>query len=367
MDRRTICITGGHLTPALAVIDEIVRTHPEWKIVFIGRRHAGDADTHESEEYRIISGRGIEFHELKTGRLLRTFSWRTFVSLLRTPAGFFSAYSILRQVRPDVVVSFGGYLALPVAYAARILGIPVVTHEQTHVPGLANRLIAGISAKICVSYADTLVLFPKDRTVVTGLPVRESIFHPPASPPFPIDGTLPVVYITGGATGARSMNHLIYPIVPKLIRSHVVVHQVGSAWLSEARKIRAGLRGDRRARYHVFGYLDEMEHAYVLNQAAVCVGRSGANTVAEITALGKPAVFIPLPWSAGNEQRKNTEELVSAGRAAVLDQNHCTPQDIVSAIERMEAVHPQRESALPTGGRTAAADIVQVVSSVLQA
>src|SRR3989304_10101442 len=147
-----IFITGGHVTPPLAVIEEIVYRYPDWQIFFVGRKYAMEGDLTVSEEYRIIRELGLPFLPLVTGRLQRRFTRYTIPSLLKIPQGLLQAWLYVREHKPDVIVTFGGYVGLPVVLAGWLLRIPIISQDETRSVGLANRLVSLLSAKICLSY-----------------------------------------------------------------------------------------------------------------------------------------------------------------------------------------------------------------------
>jgi UDP-N-acetylglucosamine--N-acetylmuramyl-(pentapeptide) pyrophosphoryl-undecaprenol N-acetylglucosamine transferase len=199
---KKVFITGGHLTPAVAVIDEIIRRKLPWEIIFIGRMYAVEGSSEKAKEEEVITSKKIRFVPFTTGRLQRAFSLYTIVSLVKIPFGFVQALILCTREKPDIVVSFGGYIALPVVVASYISGIPVLTHEQTRVPGLSNRIIARFARKICISFPDIRHTFPRERTVYTGLPIRKEIFETPLKPAFSLPvKKYPLIYITGGTTG----------------------------------------------------------------------------------------------------------------------------------------------------------------------
>lgn len=320
----TIFITGGHVTPALAVIEEVERRFPTWNIVFVGRKTSLEGEPTLSEEHKLITDKGIPFLSLTTGRLQRRFTERSIISLFKVPFGFLQALWYCISHKPDCILSFGGYVALPVACAGWILDIPVLTHEQTRIPGIANRIIANLSRAVCVVDDEVATVFGNSKVIVTGLPIRSIVFSKTTEAPFALRTKNPLLYITGGSTGALSLNQLIYPIVPKLISKFEVIHQVGRKSLEDARRVRESLSPSLRSRYIVVPYMEGSQYSWVLQHADLVVGRSGANTVAEIAALGKVALFIPLPWSGGGEQRSNAHYLARHGGAYVLDQEKIT-------------------------------------------
>ncbi|MBI3342981.1 UDP-N-acetylglucosamine--N-acetylmuramyl-(pentapeptide) pyrophosphoryl-undecaprenol N-acetylglucosamine transferase [Candidatus Gottesmanbacteria bacterium] len=329
----TICIAGGHLTPALAVIEEIKRQKIPWKIVFIGRSRVFEGDGTPSQEERLVKELGVPFHTLTTGRLQRVWSAYTLVSLMKVPIGFFQSLRILLQYRPADVLSFGGYIALPVVVAAWICRIPVITHEQTEDLGLANSIIARFARCVLLSRE-------------SGVPIRRTLFDPPPRPSFSFDAKLPLLYITGGSTGARTLNALVFPTVTELIKTYMVIHQVGARDISEARKLQSSLPKDARSRYIIADYFDDPDIAWIYHHTALLVGRAGANTAAEVAAIGIPALLVPLPWAAGDEQTKNARRLAGDGMAVVLEQQTLSGDALRARIgEMMSTIHIYKKAA----------------------
>jgi UDP-N-acetylglucosamine--N-acetylmuramyl-(pentapeptide) pyrophosphoryl-undecaprenol N-acetylglucosamine transferase len=170
--KKSIFITGGHITPAIAIIDTLT-TRSDVQVVFIGRKYAMEQDKQASAEYELIAAKQIRFLPITTGRLQRSFTGQTIPSLLKIPVGFVQSFIYCLRERPKLVVSFGGYIALPVAYAAWILRIPVITHEQTLVAGLANKLIALVARRVCVTFQGIYRIANTSRTfrVLTATPI----------------------------------------------------------------------------------------------------------------------------------------------------------------------------------------------------
>ncbi len=323
------------MTPALAVIGEIRERNLNWDIVFIGRMHALEGVHIVSEEYRIMTQEHIRFIPLISGKLHRNATIHTLFSLFKIPIGIIQSLWCCLTLKPKVIVSFGGYVALPVVIAGWLLNIPSITHEQTHVLGLTNKIISFFVKKICISFEDSRHAFPSEKHVLTGLPLRKGIFLASKKSPFDLEDRLPLLYVTGGSTGSISLNELIYPIIPILTRHYSVIHQVGRLSIEFANNIQKRLTFNQRKRYLPVAYLDVSEHAWALHHAIVVITRSGANTVGELAILGKVSILIPLPWSAGSEQQENAAMLHAAGSGVVLDQNRLTAQVLAETITRV--------------------------------
>jgi UDP-N-acetylglucosamine--N-acetylmuramyl-(pentapeptide) pyrophosphoryl-undecaprenol N-acetylglucosamine transferase len=353
VSKKRILIVGGHLTPALAVIDRIRSLDKPWDIVFVGRRYAFEGKRGETEEYRLVTDRGIPFVELTSGRLQRSLSAETFGSLLKIPFGFVSSWSILERTSPDLVVSFGGYLAVPVVLAAALRHIPVITHEQTRVPGLSNRIIARFARTVLATFPPTGT-WGHGKTQCIGLPLRPELFTPPAKPTLPLPpGEKPIIYITGGSTGAVTLNERLMPTIAQLLERYTVVHQTGKLYIGNAQSFRGGLSASVRDRYIPVPYVDAQDVSWLMHHVEMLVGRSGANTVVEAIRCRLPAIYVPLPWSGGNEQYENAKFVADRGAAVVIDQDRLTTETAVAAVER---IHKDR-SGFVAGAAAVSADI----------
>lgn len=305
-----VLITGGHLTPALAIIEEIEKINPEMEIVFIGRKYALDSEKTISLEYKEISRRKIQFVPLQAGRLTRILTLKSIRSFIRIPLGFFNAFFIVKNIRPNAIISFGSYLALPIVFWGYFFKIPIFTQEQTIKPGLANSLIGFFAKKIFVSFAESIKYFPREKTIVTGNPIRSSVFKL-RKKLFDLKKDRPVIYITGGSLGSHSINEHIKKIIVKLLNSYIVIHQTGETKeyhdYEDLAEIRSKLPKQLSDRYYLVKHFFEDEVGYIYSVSDLVVGRSGANTFFELISLRKPAIFIPLPWSSGKEQQFHAE------------------------------------------------------------
>lgn len=308
-----ILITGGHVTPALALLEQL-DTH---SIVFVGRKYVPGSSTKLSFEYEEITARNIPFIDLQTGKLTRAYTIKALKDFLKIPAGFRSAYSILKHEKPHVVLTFGSYLAVPVAFWAWMFGVPVYVHEQTIHPGLANRIVGKFAKKIFISFKESEQFFDTSKTVLTGNPIRQSVFQTYGKS-FVFAKTRPVIYVTGGSLGSHSINLHIKNILPQLLKKYTVIHQTGD---TDEFDDFAELKKIKDPNYYVRKHIPYNEIGFVYSVADIVVSRAGANTFFEMIALRKPAVLIPLPWSAGQEQMAHAELFRSSGVGELFLQN----------------------------------------------
>lgn len=344
-----LLITGGHITPALAIIDEILegKDLSETKILFIGRKHTSHSRKEISLEFLEIQKRHIPFIDLEAGRMTRIFSFQLLKSLLKVPIGYIHAFNILRKEKPDMILTFGSYIGLPVAICGWLIGIPVYVHEQTIHPGLSNQLIGQFATQIFVSFPESREFFDKHRSVVSGNPVRKQIFQI-TKKPYAISKTHPVIYITGGSLGSHSINELVKPILTSLLSRYIVIHQTGNVTefkdYDTFKKIRHKLPDDLKQRYFLRTHFLSDEIGYIYSVSDLVIGRSGANTFFELVALHKPAIFIPLPWSANREQQKHAEKFREAGTGEVFDQDEDSDKFLGMIINVLDNIDTYKEN-----------------------
>jgi UDP-N-acetylglucosamine--N-acetylmuramyl-(pentapeptide) pyrophosphoryl-undecaprenol N-acetylglucosamine transferase len=300
--------------------------------------------SHHGIEARRVPAAGIPYFPIRTGKLRRYWSLRNVGDLaFNVPAGLVQAGLVLRRARPRVVFATGGFVALPVALAAASTGISVVVHEQTAVPGLANRITARVARRIAITFEASARWFPADRVVVTGNPLRPELragSRADATARFRLDPALPLAYITGGALGAHRINRVVGETLARLLERAQLIHQCGDnaetgdrAWLESKR---ASLPAALAARYHVVPYLDR-ELPGVYATVDLVIGRSGAGTVNECCQLGLAALYIPLPGTSGDEQTANARLVESRGGCAVLPQASLTPDTLAERVTTLLA------------------------------
>lgn len=338
----TILFSGGHLTPAIATIEYLQKNYPEIKLVFVGREYSQQQEEQLAKERETCEQLGIPFHSLQAAKFHRSAWWRNIYELPQLLPSFWQAYQIIKNENIDLFISFGGYLAVPVAVVAKLLGKKVVTHEQTKSTGLANELIALIADKVAISYHESLSHFPAHKTVITGNPIRERLLHQYKRPPkWYNNSSKPILYITGGSQGSQTINNVVGQILDKLTDKFSVIHQVGRSpnqrYLYNMLDQIQNLSSSQKERYFPREWLDEQEVSWILQNAVLAISRSGANTTLEMTIHALPSIFIPLPFAYNNEQWKNAQELVQAGAAVLLEQKDLTPQSLWSTVKQASA------------------------------
>ncbi len=312
-----ILITGGHLSPALAFIDEYLKKHPKENIIFVGRKYINNFEKVITLEYKEITERKIKFINLTTGRLTRILNWRSFINFLYIPIGLFNAYKIVNEEKPDVIFSFGGYIALPIAIVGFFKRIPVYTHEQTIKPGLASRIISLIAKKIFVAFPESANYFNKKKTVIVGNPLKQSVLKV-IKKPLNIKKDRPVIYITGGTLGSHSINLHIKKILKKLLKKYIVIHQTGDTKQYQDYEV---LKKIKDKNYFLKKHFYSEEVGYIYQIADLVIARAGANTFFELLYLKKPTIFIPLPWSANKEQLLHAQIFKKNGIGEIFYQN----------------------------------------------
>lgn len=311
--------TGGHIYPGLAVVDEL-KAKKDCTVYWLGSSRGMDKALVEK------SGSCDKFIGIPSGKLRRYFSLRTVTDIFRIIAGCIKAFFVLLKIKPDFVFSKGGFVSVPPCFAAKLLRIPVYTHECDFSPGLATRLNTKCARRIFVSYADTINFFPKSKQAaitVTGNPVRPVFYEADASAGAKFLGfktekpQKPVLLVLGGSGGAKQINELVWQNISFLCEHFVVVHQIGASQKTEAFSQEVQSLIDRKL-YLPFQFIyQEMPH--VLAFADFVFSRSGANTLWEAAVLKKPLLLLPLEGAGTRgDQVENADYFVKQNAACRL-------------------------------------------------
>ncbi|OGE26169.1 hypothetical protein A3C26_01445 [Candidatus Daviesbacteria bacterium RIFCSPHIGHO2_02_FULL_39_12] len=330
-----ILVTGTHLTPAIAVIDQLKKMQPDAKIIYIGRKSTMEGFRGESVESNILPVMEVKYRTITTGRLQRSFSIYTIPSLLKIPIGIIQALYIIISERVDVILSFGGYVATPVVFIGWLFSMPIIVHEQTLVSGLANRISSLFADKIALSFGKGR----EDGCVInTGNPIRGEILQPVKKLPAEFStffkkaktDKLPVILVMGGNQGSHIINATLEQILSELTKIAYVIHVSGNNQFADFERLEK-LRG---LRYIVKKWIGK-EIGKVLSNADLIVSRAGANTLTELAFLGKPTLTIPLQLFFQNEQMKNAMFFGKVGLVKILPQSKLSGESLLENIKAM--------------------------------
>ncbi|MGA2888393.1 MAG: undecaprenyldiphospho-muramoylpentapeptide beta-N-acetylglucosaminyltransferase [Terracidiphilus sp.] len=309
--------TGGHIIPALAVAHELVEHHAA-EVLFVG--------TARGMEIRLVPAAGFNLKVVDVGQLKNVSLLTRLRTLMNLPRAIFACKRLIREFRPNAVFGVGGYASGPAMAAALRLKIPVMAFEPNAMPGLANRLVGKKVQAAAVNFAAAAAWF--NHAEVTGIPVRPEFFKltAPTAPN-------PHLLIFGGSQGARLFNTHLPAIIPALfdaIPGLTVLHQCGARHLEQTQAAYAASGADPQC-WQVQPFIDDMPARFA--QATLVMARSGASTVAELAASGKPALLVPFAAAADNHQRRNAEEMVKVGAAVLLDESELdVPGKLLSAL-----------------------------------
>jgi UDP-N-acetylglucosamine--N-acetylmuramyl-(pentapeptide) pyrophosphoryl-undecaprenol N-acetylglucosamine transferase len=276
--------TGGSVAPLLAIAEEIKRKDSQVNFLFVGTRKG-------KPEKKMVQESHLPFCAIFSGKLRRYFSWQNFIDPFYIILGFVQSFFILLKYRPWAVVSAGGFVAVPLSLAARLVRVPVFIHQQDIVPGLANKILAPLAEKITVSFKKSLSDFPSKKVVFTGNPFRKIILQGDrarAFHRFNLQTGLPVLLIMGGGTGAKNINEFIFKIIPCLVKFCQVIHLTGK------NKGQAIVQEDLTInRYHQIEFLTrEMPDVYKV--ADLVITRAGLGALTELSVLAKPSLVVPI-------------------------------------------------------------------------
>lgn len=332
-EKLRIVLTGGHAaTTALAVIQELTTSHPRWDLYFIGSKYAIEGKKAFTLEYEILPKFDVKFIPLNSGRLQRKFTFYTIPSLLKIPIGFIQALVHLVSIKPKIILSFGGFAAFPVVLVGKMLGIPIIIHEQTAAAGRANLATYKFASKVALSRNSSVQYFKDSNYKIVGNPTVKEILNvkKKLSLSYP-----PVIFITGGSRGSKNINDVIEKTLPFLLTKYKVIHLTGELDYQRFEKIRSNLTGSGLRNYEVYSRIMPMEMAKFYARADLVVARAGANTVSEIVSTKRPSILIPLPISYLDEQAKNAEYASDLGIAKVVPQKNISQKILIREIDMM--------------------------------
>lgn len=314
--------TGGHIYPAIAIINKIKEFDKDSKFLYIG--------TTDRMEKDIIPNLGIEFVGIEMSGINRKniFSNVSVVSL------FFKAVkksrSIIKEFKPDIVIGAGGYITAPVLYAAHKENVPVLIHEQNSVPGLSNKFIGGFADRICVSLPNSVSLFPKDKVVYTGNPRSEEIINVSkvSKSSIGFSDSKKLVIIVMGSLGSITMTKKIKELIPEFNdKDYQVLVITGKKYYDDYKDINCSQN------VKIVPFMDNLIN--LMKDSDLIISRAGASTIAEITAIGLPAIFVPSPYVTNNHQYKNAKELEDNGACLIVSEEDFSKESILASIDKV--------------------------------
>lgn len=362
--------TGGHFYPVIAIVQRLNELIDREKLIDVEIYYMSDSPYDE----RVLFENGVIFKKMNSGKLRRYFSVLNFLDFFKTAIGVIRALGTLYVLYPDVVVGKGGYASFPALIAAKILRIPVIIHESDSVPGRANVIASKFARRIAISYPEASEYFPKEKTALTGNPIRREIaipMHEGAREMLKLEDGVPVILVLGGSQGAVIINDALIQAAPRLIENYQIIHQVGQKNLDAAQKMLDVVTGNNihKDRYKIYGYLNEITLKNGAGVADLIISRAGS-TIFEIALWGVPSIIIPITDSNGDHQRKNAYAYARTGGCIVIEEGNLTTNLLTSEINRLIAdptlLEKMRAGARSFARADAAEKIAQEIVLVLK-
>lgn len=312
--------TAGHVTPNIALLPSLKEAG--YEITYMG--------SYDGIEKRLISDFDIPYVGISTGKFRRYFDPKNFSDPFRVIKGCSEAKKYLKELKPDVVFSKGGFVSVPVVRAAASLKIPCIIHESDMTPGLANKLCIPVASKVCCNFPETLQMLPEKKAVLTGSPIRKELAQGNAIAALDMCGftaNKPVIMVIGGSLGASSVNQAVREALPDLLNDFQVVHICGKEKMDNMLLNQPG--------YKQFEYLKaELKDMFAM--ADIVISRAGANAICELLALKKPNILIPLPSkSSRGDQLLNARSFEAQGFSIVIDEDDLTEKLLVEKVHEL--------------------------------
>lgn len=312
--------TAGHVTPNIALLPLLKELG--YDIQYIG--------SYTGIEKELIEPFGIPYHGISSGKLRRYFSVQNFTDPFRVLKGFREAHKLIRQLKPDVIFSKGGFVSVPVVLAGKRCKVPVIIHESDMTPGLANKIAIPSAAKVCCNFPETLKSLPEGKAVLTGSPIRQELLSGnkiAAMDMCHFTSDKPVILVIGGSLGAVAVNNAVREALPELLKDFQIIHLCGKGKMDESLKDVEG--------YCQFEYIkNELRNLFAL--ADIVISRAGANAICELLALHKPNLLIPLSANASRgDQILNARSFERQGFSLVLEEEQLTKETLLNAVKTL--------------------------------
>jgi len=342
--------TGGHLFPGVAIAEEFMRRNSETRVLFVG--------TERGLEARVLKDIGLPLETIDVAGIRGKGIMESVRGVWKIPRSMLQSYTIIKQFDPRIVIGVGGYASGPVVMMARMTGKKTAIAEQNALPGVTNKILGKIVDRIFLTFADTTGVFPADKVLISGNPVRSS-FLSESREDTERDARTLTLLIYGGSQGAAGINRAVVEGLPYLhdVRDSLrIIHQTGTHDLDMVHDAYAahGISGD------VVPFIHDMASVY--SEADLLVCRAGATTIAEITVSGKAAVLIPFPYAVGDHQTLNARVLVDAGAALMIREQDLSGEKLAVIIKDLLCdrgrIREMEARSRRLGNAHAAADIV---------
>ncbi|MCT4776298.1 MULTISPECIES: undecaprenyldiphospho-muramoylpentapeptide beta-N-acetylglucosaminyltransferase [Exiguobacterium] len=327
--------TGGHIYPALALLDTLKQRHPNLEVLYIGTENGLEAD--------LVPRAGVPFKSIRIAGLKRSLS----LDNVKTAYWFVQSVLTLRKemktFRPDVVIGTGGFVSGPVVFTAQQLGIPTILHEQNSIPGLTNKFLSKKADRVALSFAGSESQFPDANVRVIGNPrgsevLKTTVNEAAVRAKYDIDER-PIVLIYGGSRGAEAINRAVIEAIPELATEPVnVLYVTGNVHYDNV-----VAKAPKADNVHVLPYVYDMPE--LLACASLVVSRAGASTISELTALGLASILIPSPYVTADHQTKNASALVESGAAELIKEGDLSGETLVRSIRHVLAHHDEMAAA----------------------
>lgn len=339
--------TAGHVTPNIALIPSL--REAGYDIFYIG--------SYDGIEKKLISDFDIPYYGISSGKLRRYFDIKNFTDPFKVLKGCKEAYSIIKKLKPDILFSKGGFVSVPVVFAAKRLKIPIIIHESDMTPGLANKLSIPSASRVCCNFPETVKYLPEGKAVLTGSPIRKELSQGSKLSGLKFcnfTANKPVILVVGGSMGAVAVNNSIRSILPTLLEKFQVVHLCGKDKLDNSLK---NLKG-----YVQFEYIkEELKDLFAISD--VVVSRAGANAICELLALKKPNILIPLSASASRgDQILNARSFENQGFSCVIEEEQLTDELLIQSITN---VYENRQVFINKMSESNQSDAVSIITRLI--
>lgn len=354
--------TGGHIYPALAFVRYLKEVDKDTEILYIG--------TKKGLESKIVPAAGLDFKTVEVQGFKRSLSLDNFKTITKFLTATSESKKLIKAFKPDVVIGTGGYVAGPVIYAANKLKIPTLIHEQNSIPGITNKFLSKHVTKVAVAFQAAAQFFPEEKTVFAGNPRAQEVADIEPSgilESFGLSTAKRTVVIFGGSRGALTINRAVVEALPDFVgKDYQVIYASGEIYYDEFREVFE--KYNKESNIRISPYISNMPE--VLASSNLILSRAGATTIAEVTALGLPAIFVPSPNVTADHQTKNAKALVDVGAAKMISDALLTGKEIVKTIDEVfesdEKYHKMAEASLREGVPDASIRLLQIVKEIIK-